>query len=153
MKSLCAGNFCFFCFLFTCFYFVSYFLFFLCFLCCQIFSLKNWNYLDSLIYYTTDMYPSQKPYGEFFSTHLVSIFYHTYIFLFLFSFIFYLPEPILICQNLFLFDRTYFHLCAFDFICENLSWLSMRISSFYNHLWKSIFWVFMKTSKHIYTII
>ena len=142
MKSLCAGNFCFFCFLFTCFYFVSYFLFFLCFLCCQIFSLKNWNYLDSLIYYTTDMYPPQKPYGEFFSTHLVSIFYHTYIFYLHLFFIclnlfssarisFYLIEPTSISVHLILFVRIFhgylWESLLFMIICENL---------FFESLWK-----------------
>ena len=52
--------------------------------------------------------------------------FFTNLLIFICMHLFYLSEPILICQNLFLSVRTYFHLCTLVFICENL-FLSMII--------------------------
>ena len=119
----------------------------------QDFSLKKnkvKNCLDSLIYYTTDVYPTQPAYGELFSTNPPTQFFllHSLIFicvhpfhlsdLFLFMiicknlFLF-----VIICQNHFLFMITCDNLFLFMIICENLFKILLSVKiSFY--LWSSV---------------
>ena len=98
---------------------------------------KIWNCPGGLIYY---VHSPQPLYGELFFTNLAPIFFTTFTYLCLCVLLFicenlssYLPEPIFICQNLFLFVRTYFYQSEPIFICLHL--LSVRI---FSCLWSSL---------------
>ena len=70
-----------------------------------------------------------------------SFFYHIFICVHPF----YLSEPLLICQNLFLFVRTYFYLWESLLVYDHL-WESFLV---YDHLWKSIF-LSLYENKYVY---
>ena len=106
--------------------------------------------LKNLIYYTTDVYPRQPPYGELFSTISAPIFFYR-IHLFLFVCIHFIYKNlflfIIICKNLFLFVIICENHFLFMIICENL-FLSMIVCKnlflffkiyFYFHLFSLIF--------------
>ena len=73
------------------------------FLCTQTFFTKNWNCLNKLMYYTTDLYAAQPAYREFICKHL-------FFFVIICEYLFFLWESFLsvrissYCENL-------YHLC------------------------------------------
>ena len=133
---------------------ISFYLFCV-FYAAKIFLRKIWVCPDSLIYYTTDVYPPQSPYGKlFFSNfficmHLflslrISSYSRSFVRIFSFlreSFLIYdhLWESILfsenffwtllICENLLLFMIIYENLFLFMIVCKNLL---EHILAFYN---------------------
>ena len=122
-------NCCFCCLIFTYVLLDDFYLF--CVYCVAKFFLKKVNRQiscpDSLIYYTIDVCFPEIHYRELFFTNLAPIFLtHLLIFICVYLLLlvrtsFYLSQPILICQNLFLFVKTYLHLCSLIF--------SVKISS------------------------
>ena len=105
--------------IFACFYFLNSFYMLCIFLCCKNCSRKNLAYLDSLIYYTTDVYPYWPPNQEIFFTKSSTKFFTAFTYFYLCALIFML-ESLLIWENIFLFIMICGNLVLFMIICENL---------------------------------
>ena len=69
------------------------------FLCTQTFFTKNWNCLNKLMYYTTDLYAAQPAYREFICKHLFFFCDHLWVSLLSMGIFF-------ICENLFLLRES-----------------------------------------------
>ena len=108
LEVLCAKNCCLCYFLLACFCFLDGFGLICVFVRSKSFCKKKkkklaWNYLDSLIYYTTDVYPPQLAYRESICTHL-------FLFVIICKNLFYLWESLLIydhlCESMFLWKKA-----------------------------------------------
>ena len=124
------------------------------FLCTQTFFTKNWNCLNKLMYYTTDLYAAQPAYREFICKHLFFLWSLVSISSF-YGNLFYLWESLLIarisiiCVNLCLYENKqtykYQHLKQIFFHQKQImmfSWFQMfQVCVFYFELFLFYVWI------------